>query len=131
MSTRSSPSSKRRLFNPEIPKTVVPIIETNNASYSTYNQVMAMAPPLISMPPLVDYTPAPHFPEFDDAAFTGVDMFLLDQFSNLSNPLDFDSFDFNSTWLGGEGVTATNFGVAEGWSNQFRGAQAGQAWRSG
>lgn len=78
---------------------------------------MSIPTPLISMAPPVAYSPTPNFPELDDAAFTGVDIFLLDQFSNPSNPLDFDSLDSTSGWLGmGFGVPAL-----DGWGNQFGG----------
>lgn len=76
------------------------------------------------MSPSVTY-PFTNFPELDDATFTGVDMFLLDQFSNPSNPLDFGSLDFNSGLFNGEVVDGMSFGVTTpgGWSNPLGSGQ--------
>lgn len=132
--TLSSPSEIRRSFYPQSGASHSPIMQTaaNTSSYTPYSQVMPM-PSLISMPSQVTYSPTPSFPELDDAAFTGVDIFLLDQFSNPSNPLDFGSLDFNSGWFGGE--TGVSFGVAtpQGWDNHFGGpGQHGQGgWSCG
>lgn len=53
-------------------------------------------------------------------------MFLLDQFSNPSNPLDFDSLDFGSGLFSAEAVEGMGFGVATcttgGWGNPFGGS---------
>lgn len=92
----------------------------NTPTYnSSYGQVISTPTPLVSIPTPAIY-PFPNFPELDDATFTGVDMFLLDQFSNPSNPLDFDSLDFNCGLYNAEvgfGVTASG-----GWSNSFGGS---------
>lgn len=75
------------------------------------------------MPSSIAYT-FTNFPELDDETFTGVDIFLLDQFSNPSNPLDFGSLDFDSSLFNGEAVDTVGFGVAApgGWNNPFGGS---------
>lgn len=123
----------RRPLYSESESSVSPILQsaanTPNSYGATYGPIISAPSPLISLPSSVSY-PFTNFPELDDATFTGVDMFLLDQFSNPSNPLDFGSLDFDSCLFNGEAVEGVGFGVAApgGWSNPFGGPSQNNGW---
>lgn len=125
-----SPSVIRRPLYSESESSVSPILQsavnTPNSYNNSYGSIVSAPSPLVSLPSSASY-PFTNFPELDDATFTGVDMFLLDQFSNPSNPLDFGSLDFDSCLFNGEGV---GFGVAAPgvWSNSFGGSGQNNGW---
>jgi hypothetical protein len=75
-----------------------------------------MGPPIMPLRPYV----ASNSQFYDAEGFHGVDIFLLDQFSNPGNPLDFGGFDLDSgTWLGNnDGLQPSNYGLEEGWNNR-------------
>lgn len=146
-STRSSPPSKSPLLTspastpPHGPKrhpiyagtppimSMSPIIENIPLSpYTTYDSALTMGPPIMHQRTYV--TSSPQF--YTDQFLPGghLDSFLLDQFSNPGNPVDFDGFNLGPIWIDpADALHQSNYGLGESWNSRNDGTSS--TWAGG